>query len=134
IFLFILLFICYLLLNMNPEIPKQGEAFLNSSITNMKTGPITATNRSKRSQKNSEKKREGGALEPDENDRIKSLKNFLLDQKVYNEFKTLVVVGEYGVGKTALCKTIFNDDGREEFYAPRIWVSMHSTERLLKTV
>uniref|UniRef100_A0A1J3DS02 Putative disease resistance protein n=1 Tax=Noccaea caerulescens TaxID=107243 RepID=A0A1J3DS02_NOCCA len=59
---------------------------------------------------------------------IKSLKNFLLDQKVYNDFKSLVVVGEYGVGKTALCKTIFNDGDVRSVYAPRIWVSMHSNE------
>ncbi|CAA7014060.1 unnamed protein product [Microthlaspi erraticum] len=57
---------------------------------------------------------------------IESLKNFLLDQKVYDEFKSLVVVGEYGVGKTALCKTIFNDDEVKSVYAPRIWISMHS--------
>ncbi|CAA7014068.1 unnamed protein product [Microthlaspi erraticum] len=59
---------------------------------------------------------------------IKSLKNFLLDQKVYNDFKSLVVVGEYGVGKTALCQTIFNDEKVKSVYAPRIWVSMHSNE------
>ncbi|CAA0407777.1 unnamed protein product [Arabidopsis thaliana] len=55
---------------------------------------------------------------------IKSLKNFLLDQKVCKEFKSLVIVGEYGVGKTALCKTIFNDKDVKNVYAPRIWVSM----------
>ncbi|VYS48162.1 unnamed protein product [Arabidopsis thaliana] len=59
---------------------------------------------------------------------IESLKHFLLDQMVYNEFKSLVVVGEYGVGKTALCKTIFNDEDVKTSYAPRIWVSMPSTE------
>ncbi|VVB08063.1 unnamed protein product [Arabis nemorensis] len=59
---------------------------------------------------------------------IKSLKNFLLDRKVYKEFKSLVIVGEYGVGKTALCKKIFNDDDVKSVYAPRIWVSMHSQE------
>ncbi|VVB08052.1 unnamed protein product [Arabis nemorensis] len=59
---------------------------------------------------------------------IKSMKNFLLDRKVYKEFKTLVIVGEYGVGKTALCKKIFNDDDVKSVYAPRIWVSMHSQE------
>lgn len=57
---------------------------------------------------------------------IKSLKHFLLDQKVYKEFKSLVIVGEYGVGKTALCKKIFNDDDVKSVYAPRIWVSMPS--------
>ena len=138
---------------MDPEIPKQGEAFLN--LFNQKYEDW-ANNGNKTDQKDPKskylstgtlKKREGGALEPDENDRvesdsklpghkihgfsneIKSLKNFLLDQKVYNEFKTLVVVGEYGVGKTALCKTIFNDEDVKSVYAPRIWVSMHSTER-----
>ncbi|XP_010481569.1 PREDICTED: probable disease resistance protein At5g45490 isoform X2 [Camelina sativa] len=55
---------------------------------------------------------------------IKSLKHFLLDQKVNKEFKSLVIVGEYGVGKTALCKMIFNDKDVTSVYAPRIWVSM----------
>ncbi|CAA0407764.1 unnamed protein product [Arabidopsis thaliana] len=59
---------------------------------------------------------------------IKSLQHFLLDQKSYKVFKTLVVVGEYGVGKTALCQQIFNDDDVRSAYAPRIWVSMHSNE------
>ncbi|XP_019088709.1 PREDICTED: LOW QUALITY PROTEIN: probable disease resistance protein At5g45440 [Camelina sativa] len=60
---------------------------------------------------------------------IKSLKTFLLDQKVYKEFKSLVIVGEYGVGKqTTLCKMIFNDYHVKSVYAPRIWVSMHSNE------
>ncbi|EOA13555.1 hypothetical protein CARUB_v10026617mg [Capsella rubella] len=59
---------------------------------------------------------------------ITSLKNFLLDQKVYKEFKSLVIVGEYGVGKTTLCKMIFNDTDVRSVYAPRIWVSMHSNE------
>ncbi|KAG7536319.1 P-loop containing nucleoside triphosphate hydrolase [Arabidopsis suecica] len=59
---------------------------------------------------------------------IKSLENFLLDQKVDNEFKSLVIVGEYGVGKTALCKVIFNNKYVKSVYAPRIWVSMHSNE------
>ncbi|VVB08056.1 unnamed protein product [Arabis nemorensis] len=47
---------------------------------------------------------------------------------VYYEFKTLVIVGEYGVGKTALCKMIFNNIDVKRVYAPRIWVSMHSQE------
>ncbi|KFK23935.1 hypothetical protein AALP_AAs69373U000200 [Arabis alpina] len=59
---------------------------------------------------------------------IKSMKNFLLDQKVEKEFKSLVIVGEYGVGKTSLCKTIFNDKDVKSVYAPRIWVSLHSKE------
>ncbi|KAG7612060.1 P-loop containing nucleoside triphosphate hydrolase [Arabidopsis suecica] len=59
---------------------------------------------------------------------IKSLENFLLDQKLYKEFKSLVIVGEYGVGKTALCKMIFNDDAVKSVYAPMIWVSMPSKE------
>ncbi|CAN8272720.1 unnamed protein product [Cochlearia groenlandica] len=59
---------------------------------------------------------------------IKSMKSFLLDQKVYKDFKTLVIRGEYGVGKTTLCKTIFNDNDVKCVYAPRIWVSMHSQE------
>ncbi|CAH8358470.1 unnamed protein product [Eruca vesicaria subsp. sativa] len=59
---------------------------------------------------------------------IKSLENFLLDQKVYKEFKSLVIVGEYGVGKTALCQKIFNKEQVKSVYAPRIWVSMHSKE------
>ncbi|KFK31566.1 hypothetical protein AALP_AA6G128400 [Arabis alpina] len=59
---------------------------------------------------------------------IKSMKNFLLDQKVHKEFKSLVIVGEYGVGKTSLCKMIFNDKDVKSVYAPRIWVSMHSLE------
>ncbi|KAJ0252676.1 disease resistance protein [Hirschfeldia incana] len=59
---------------------------------------------------------------------IKSLENFLLDQKVYKEFKSLVIVGEYGVGKTALCQKIFNNEQVKSVYAPRIWVSMHSKE------
>ncbi|XP_006281787.2 probable disease resistance protein At5g45490 [Capsella rubella] len=59
---------------------------------------------------------------------IKSLKHFLLDQKVYKEFKSLVIVGEYGVGKTALCKKIFNDADVKSLYAPRIWVSMDRKE------
>ncbi|KAG7536314.1 P-loop containing nucleoside triphosphate hydrolase [Arabidopsis suecica] len=59
---------------------------------------------------------------------IKSLQHFLLDQKVYKEFKSLVIVGEHGVGKTALCQKIFNDDDVKSVYAPRIWVSMPSNE------
>ncbi|KAJ4878149.1 Disease resistance protein (NBS class) family [Raphanus sativus] len=59
---------------------------------------------------------------------IKSLENFLLDQKVYKEFKSLVIVGEYGVGKTALCQKIFNKEQVKSVYAPRIWVSMHSKD------
>ncbi|KAG2302227.1 hypothetical protein Bca4012_060544 [Brassica carinata] len=59
---------------------------------------------------------------------IKSLEKFLLDQKVYREFKSLVIVGEYGVGKTALCQKIFNKEQVKSVYAPRIWVSMHSKE------
>ncbi|KFK31558.1 hypothetical protein AALP_AA6G127500 [Arabis alpina] len=58
------------------------------------------------------------------NNEIKSLKNFLLDRKVYKDFKSLVIVGEYGVGKTALCQTIFNDKDVKSVYAPMIWVSM----------
>ncbi|KAF8084614.1 hypothetical protein N665_0710s0022 [Sinapis alba] len=57
---------------------------------------------------------------------IKSLENFLVDQKVYKEFKSLVIVGEYGVGKTALCQKIFNKEQVKSVYAPRIWVSMRS--------
>ncbi|KAF8117245.1 hypothetical protein N665_0012s0245 [Sinapis alba] len=135
---------------MTTEIPKQGEPFLTRftrnyddwvNNRNINHGDIP---KSKYLSTATLNKKEG---EPDENDRvetnselpghkihgfdneIKSLKNFLLDQKVYNQFKTLVVVGEYGVGKTALCKTIFNDEDVKSFYAPRIWVSMHSIER-----
>ncbi|CAH8278200.1 unnamed protein product [Arabidopsis lyrata] len=59
---------------------------------------------------------------------IKSLQHFLLDQKVYKEFKSLVIVGEHGVGKTALCQKIFNDYDVKSVYAPWIWVSMLSNE------
>ncbi|ESQ39674.1 hypothetical protein EUTSA_v10000924mg [Eutrema salsugineum] len=59
---------------------------------------------------------------------IKSLENFLLDQKVYKEFKSLVVLGEYGVGKTTLCQAIFNKYEVKSVYAPGIWVSMYSKE------
>ncbi|CAA7014044.1 unnamed protein product [Microthlaspi erraticum] len=48
--------------------------------------------------------------------------------RFYNEFKSLVVVGEYGVGKTALCQMIFNNEDVKSVYAPRIWVSTHSSE------
>lgn len=135
---------------MTPEIPKQGEAFITRftqkyedwvNNRNINHEDVPKRNYLSAGALN---KRKG---EPDENDRvetnselpghkihgfdneIKSLKNFLLDHKVYNEFKSLVVVGEYGVGKTALCKTIFNDEDVKSVYAPRIWVSMHSTER-----
>jgi len=59
---------------------------------------------------------------------IKSLQHFLLDQKVRREFKSLVIVGEYGVGKTALCQKIFNDEAVKSVYAPRVWVSMENKE------
>ncbi|KAG7532592.1 NB-ARC [Arabidopsis thaliana x Arabidopsis arenosa] len=59
---------------------------------------------------------------------IKSLQHFLLDQKVNREFKSLVIVGEYGVGKTALCQKIFNDKAVKSVYAPRVWVSMENKE------
>ncbi|CAH2046302.1 unnamed protein product [Thlaspi arvense] len=62
------------------------------------------------------------------NNEIKSLEDFLLDQKVYREFMSLVIVGEYGVGKTALCQMIFNNENVKTTYAPRIWISMHSNE------
>ncbi|CAH8390271.1 unnamed protein product [Eruca vesicaria subsp. sativa] len=133
------------------EIPKQGELFiarfskkyeewLNSPNINHEQVPkrnyLSAGTLNKREEKADEKDRvETNSEVPDHviygfDNEIKSLKNFLLDQKVYNEFKSLVVVGEYGVGKTALCKTIFNDEGVKSVYAPRIWVSMHSNEGL----
>ncbi|XP_010535662.1 PREDICTED: probable disease resistance protein At4g19060 isoform X2 [Tarenaya hassleriana] len=56
---------------------------------------------------------------------ILSLKSFLLNQKDSDEFKTLAVVGRYGVGKTALCQKIFNDESVKNAYVPRIWVSMY---------
>ncbi|CAG7894703.1 unnamed protein product [Brassica rapa] len=137
---------------MPPEIVKQGETFLTRFTENYKEWLRNPNIKHEEDvpkknylSKGALNKREG---ETDENDRvetnselpghtihgfkneIKSLKNFLLDQKVYNEFKSLVVVGEYGVGKTALCKTIFNDEDVKSVYAPRIWVSMHSTEGL----
>ncbi|CAA7014043.1 unnamed protein product [Microthlaspi erraticum] len=60
---------------------------------------------------------------------IKSLENFLLDRKVYKEFKSLVVLGEYGVGKTTLCQMVFNNEDVKSVYAPRIWISMYSKEK-----
>ncbi|CAA7014064.1 unnamed protein product [Microthlaspi erraticum] len=42
--------------------------------------------------------------------------------------KSLVVVGEYGVGKTTSCQMIFNKEEVRRTYAPMIWVSMHSDE------
>ncbi|AEE84135.1 hypothetical protein [Arabidopsis thaliana] len=56
------------------------------------------------------------------------LKNFLLKQKESEEFKTLAIVGKYGVGKTTLCQAVFNDEDVKQVYFPRIWVSMYSKE------
>ncbi|XP_010439768.1 PREDICTED: probable disease resistance protein At4g19060 [Camelina sativa] len=56
------------------------------------------------------------------------LKNFLLKQKESKEFKTLAIVGKYGVGKTTLCQDVFNNDEVRRAYTPRIWVSMYSKE------
>ncbi|KAG2301790.1 hypothetical protein Bca4012_060140 [Brassica carinata] len=132
---------------MSPEIPKQGEAFLNRFTKNYDDW-LSSPNKNQEDvpkrtylSAGALNKREGETEEKDRvetnselpgheiygfDNEIKSLKNFLLDQKVYNQFKSLVVVGEYGVGKTALCKTIFNDEDVKSVYAPRIWVSMHS--------
>ncbi|CAN6913108.1 unnamed protein product [Brassica oleracea] len=56
------------------------------------------------------------------------LKNFLLKGKGSEEFKTLAIVGKFGVGKTTLCQDVFNDKDVKEAYLPRIWVSMYSEE------
>ncbi|ESQ55470.1 hypothetical protein EUTSA_v10025864mg [Eutrema salsugineum] len=56
------------------------------------------------------------------------LKNFLLKRKESEEFKTLAIVGKYGVGKTTLCQSVFNDEDVKRAYLPRIWVSMYSKE------
>ncbi|CAA7054933.1 unnamed protein product [Microthlaspi erraticum] len=56
------------------------------------------------------------------------LKNFLLKRKDSEEFKTLAIVGKYGVGKTTLCQVVFNDEDVKQAYLPRIWVSMYSKE------
>ncbi|KAF3526439.1 hypothetical protein F2Q69_00049012 [Brassica cretica] len=54
--------------------------------------------------------------------------NFLLKRKGYEEFKTLAIVGKFGVGKTTLCQDVFNDKDVKEAYLPRVWVSMYSEE------
>ncbi|CAH8346054.1 unnamed protein product [Eruca vesicaria subsp. sativa] len=56
------------------------------------------------------------------------LKNFLMKQKESEEFKTLAIVGKFGVGKTTLCQDVFNHKDVKEAYLPRIWVSMYSKE------
>ncbi|EOA15825.1 hypothetical protein CARUB_v10007388mg, partial [Capsella rubella] len=56
------------------------------------------------------------------------LKNFLLKQKESEEFKSLAIVGKYGVGKTTLCQDVFNDEKVKQVYILRIWVSMYSKE------
>ncbi|CAL9226026.1 unnamed protein product [Arabidopsis halleri] len=56
------------------------------------------------------------------------LKNFLLKQKELEEFKTLAIVGKYGVGKTTLCQDVFNEEDVKQVYFPRIWVSMYSKD------
>ncbi|XP_009132513.1 probable disease resistance protein At4g19060 [Brassica rapa] len=56
------------------------------------------------------------------------LKNFLLKGKGSEEFKTLAIVGKFGVGKTTLCQDVFNDKDVKEAYLPRVWVSMYSEE------
>ncbi|KAL1224746.1 putative disease resistance protein [Cardamine amara subsp. amara] len=56
------------------------------------------------------------------------LNNYLLKQKESKKFKTLAIVGQYGVGKTTLCQSVFNDAEVKRAYRPRIWVSMFSKE------
>lgn len=56
------------------------------------------------------------------------LKNFLLKKKESKAFKTLAVVGKFGVGKTTLCQVVFNDPYVKQVYLPRLWVSMYNSE------
>ncbi|CAH2078570.1 unnamed protein product [Thlaspi arvense] len=56
------------------------------------------------------------------------LKNFLLKRKESQQFKTLAIVGKFGVGKTTLCQSVFKDEDVKRAYLPRIWVSMYSEE------
>ncbi|CAF1928493.1 BnaC05g51110D [Brassica napus] len=56
------------------------------------------------------------------------LKNFLLKHKGSEEFRTLAIVGKFGVGKTTLCQDGFNDKDVKEAYLPRVWVSIYSEE------
>ncbi|CAH8345384.1 unnamed protein product [Eruca vesicaria subsp. sativa] len=51
-----------------------------------------------------------------------------MKRKGTEEFKTLAIVGKFGVGKTTLCQEVFNDKDVKEAYLPRIWVSMYSKE------
>ncbi|XP_019057290.1 PREDICTED: probable disease resistance protein At5g45490 isoform X2 [Tarenaya hassleriana] len=62
---------------------------------------------------------------------ILSLKSFLLNQKESEEFKTLAVVGKYGVGKTALCQEVFNNEDVKKTYVPRVWVCMYTEKEEL---
>lgn len=57
------------------------------------------------------------------------LKHFLLKEKESKEFKTLAIVGKYGVGKTTLCQYVFNEEDVKRTYLPRIWVSMYSKDK-----
>ncbi|XWS38813.1 hypothetical protein CRYUN_Cryun19dG0162600 [Craigia yunnanensis] len=61
----------------------------------------------------------------------KSLKMFLLSQ---DSFKLIGVVGVLGVGKTTLCRLIFNEEEVKQRFVPRIWIPLSEEPKSMEKV
>ncbi|XP_022737775.1 probable disease resistance protein At5g45440 [Durio zibethinus] len=64
----------------------------------------------------------------------KSLKMLLLNEKSQDSIKLIGVVGVLGVGKTTLCRLIFNEEEVKQRFVPRIWISMSEELKSMEDV
>jgi hypothetical protein len=57
-------------------------------------------------------------------DDVTSLEKVLIRQGSKDRFKNVGIIGKAGIGKTALCRSLFNKKEVKDYFHPRIWVCM----------
>ncbi|XP_062161869.1 probable disease resistance protein At4g19060 [Alnus glutinosa] len=57
-------------------------------------------------------------------DDVTSLEKVLVRQGSEDRFKNVGIIGKAGIGKTALCRSLFNKKEVKDYFHPRIWVCM----------
>ncbi|XP_062162402.1 probable disease resistance protein At5g45490 [Alnus glutinosa] len=57
-------------------------------------------------------------------DDVTSLEKVLVRQGSEDRFKNVGIIGKAGIGKTALCQSLFNKKEVKDYFHPRIWVCM----------